>query len=98
MWRNGRRNGLKIRFREKRSMGSNPIIGTSKMAILLGNSLGFPVFVDHETVAHGNARKHRLFGKYSSSESNSLPGMSAAKGIVQLLQFCLEARVAFCRR
>ena len=30
MWRNGRRNGLKIRFREKRSMGSNPIIGTSE--------------------------------------------------------------------
>ena len=28
MWRNGRRNGLKIRSREKRGMGSNPIIGT----------------------------------------------------------------------
>jgi hypothetical protein len=33
MWRNGRRNGLKIRSREKRGMGSNPIIGTSKNAI-----------------------------------------------------------------
>ena len=30
MWRNGRRNGLKIRFRVTRSMGSNPIIGTSE--------------------------------------------------------------------
>ena len=29
MWRNGRRNGLKIRSCEKRGMGSNPIIGTS---------------------------------------------------------------------
>src|SRR5437870_12816377 len=28
MWRNGRRNGLKIRSCEKRGMGSNPIIGT----------------------------------------------------------------------
>jgi hypothetical protein len=28
MWRNGRRNGLKIRSREKWGMGSNPIIGT----------------------------------------------------------------------
>ena len=28
MWRNGRRNGLKIRSREKRGMGSTPIIGT----------------------------------------------------------------------
>ena len=36
MWRNGRRNGLKIRSREKRGMGSNPIIGTSKNAFLLG--------------------------------------------------------------
>ena len=36
MWRNGRRNGLKIRSREKRGMGSNPIIGTSKKTIYLG--------------------------------------------------------------
>jgi hypothetical protein len=28
MWRNGRRNGLKIRSREKRGMGSTPIIGS----------------------------------------------------------------------
>jgi hypothetical protein len=28
MWRNGRRNGLKIRSREKRGVGSNPTIGT----------------------------------------------------------------------
>jgi hypothetical protein len=36
MWRNGRRNGLKIRSREKRGMGSNPIIGTSENAIFIG--------------------------------------------------------------
>jgi hypothetical protein len=36
MWRNGRRNGLKIRSREKRGMGSTPIIGTSQNAVLLG--------------------------------------------------------------
>jgi hypothetical protein len=38
MWRNGRRNGLKIRSREKRGMGSNPIIGTvfiGKMAVFV---------------------------------------------------------------
>ena len=32
MWRNGRRNGLKIRSREKRGMGSTPIIGTLERA------------------------------------------------------------------
>jgi hypothetical protein len=36
MWRNGRRNGLKIRSREKRGMGSNPIIGTLGNALLRG--------------------------------------------------------------
>lgn len=30
MWRNGRRNGLKIRSRLKRGMGSTPMIGTTK--------------------------------------------------------------------
>ena len=35
MWRNGRRNGLKIRSREKRGMGSTPIIGTSENTTLL---------------------------------------------------------------
>ena len=38
MWRNGRRNGLKIRSREKRGMGSTPIIGTSINVILRGKS------------------------------------------------------------
>ena len=36
MWRNGRRNGLKIRSREKRGMGSTPIIGTSDSAVFIG--------------------------------------------------------------
>ena len=36
MWRNGRRNGLKIRSREKRGMGSTPIIGTSEKRVLRG--------------------------------------------------------------
>ena len=53
MWRNGRRNGLKIRFREKRSMGSNPIIGTPKMPILLGKSGSFAIL----SIANGRARK-----------------------------------------
>src|SRR5262245_23573980 len=48
MWRNGRRNGLKIRSREKRGMGSTPIIGTLEILIVLGNSLGFAIFVDCE--------------------------------------------------
>ena len=37
MWRNGRRNGLKIRSREKRGMGSTPIIGS----IFIGKSFPF---------------------------------------------------------
>ncbi len=36
MWRNGRRNGLKIRSGVIPGMGSNPIIGTLESAILLG--------------------------------------------------------------
>ena len=43
MWRNGRRNGLKIRSREKRGMGSTPIIGTSVNVILLGKSSQFRI-------------------------------------------------------
>jgi hypothetical protein len=39
MWRNGRRNGLKIRSREKRGMGSNPIIGTSEKRFYEGKSI-----------------------------------------------------------
>jgi hypothetical protein len=48
MWRNGRRNGLKIRSREKRGMGSTPIIGTAKIAILLGKSATLRDLVDRE--------------------------------------------------
>src|SRR5262245_20051280 len=48
MWRNGRRNGLKIRSREQRRMGSTPIIGTIEILTVLGNSLGFAIFVDCE--------------------------------------------------
>ena len=53
MWRNGRRNGLKIRSREKRGMGSTPIIGISEMRIMLGDSLGF----SFSLVANCRARK-----------------------------------------
>src|SRR5215471_18004841 len=63
MWRNGRRNGLKIRFREKRSMGSNPIIGTSKIAILLGNSLKFEILL----IANSSRTKRHENTVYSSS-------------------------------
>jgi hypothetical protein len=48
MWRNGRRNGLKIRSREKRGMGSNPIIGTSQNAVLLGKIVRMRDFFDCE--------------------------------------------------
>ena len=57
MWRNGRRNGLKIRSREKRGMGSNPIIGTSKMPIFIGKIVGVCDFVGCErsrTKTHEN--------------------------------------------
>ena len=53
MWRNGRRNGLKIRSREKRGMGSTPIIGTSKNAILLGKNVRIPDL----SIANSRARK-----------------------------------------
>src|SRR5262249_37965686 len=36
MWRNGRRNGLKIRWALKARAGSSPAIGTSQIPILLG--------------------------------------------------------------
>jgi hypothetical protein len=57
MWRNGRRNGLKIRSREKRGMGSNPIIGTSETGILLGEFVRICDFLDCEqsrTKTHEN--------------------------------------------
>jgi hypothetical protein len=57
MWRNGRRNGLKIRSREKRGMGSNPIIGTSENAIFIGKIVTFCDFLGCErsrTKTHGN--------------------------------------------
>src|ERR1043166_6350629 len=57
MWRNGRRNGLKTRSREKRGMGSTPIIGTSKIAILLGKLRTIRDVVDCErsrTKTHEN--------------------------------------------
>ena len=57
MWRNGRRNGLKIRFREKRSMGSTPIIGTSRNAIFIGKIVRFRDLGDYErsrTKTHEN--------------------------------------------
>ena len=57
MWRNGRRNGLKIRSREKRGMGSNPFIGTSKNVVLLGKNVRILDFVDCEqsrTKTHEN--------------------------------------------
>jgi hypothetical protein len=48
MWRNGRRNGLKIRSREKRGMGSNPIIGTLEKAILRGKCVNIDDLVGCE--------------------------------------------------
>ena len=63
MWRNGRRNGLKIRSREKRGMGSNPIIGTSKKAVYQGRFVRLDEFSVREPVAQENARKPRLFVK-----------------------------------
>ena len=57
MWRNGRRNGLKIRSREKRGMGSTPIIGTSKDVVLLGKNVTIRDFVGCErsrTKTHKN--------------------------------------------
>jgi hypothetical protein len=41
MWRNGRRNGLKICSREKRGKGSNPFIGTLENACLRGKIVRF---------------------------------------------------------
>jgi hypothetical protein len=57
MWRNGRRNGLKIRSREKRGMGSNPIIGTLENPIYLGKLVRIRDLVDCEqsrTKTHEN--------------------------------------------
>src|SRR5439155_27084162 len=72
MWRNGRRNGLKIRSREKRGMGSNPIIGTSEKPICEGK-IGQ---IDQSSVTHGSttkSTKRSLFDKYSPSvDSGSL--------------------------
>ena len=53
MWRNGRRNGLKIRSREKRGMGSTPIIGTCKNVVLLGKNVRIPDL----SIANRRARK-----------------------------------------
>jgi hypothetical protein len=53
MWRNGRRNGLKIRSREKRGMGSNPIIGTSENAFYDGKFVETPV----QPIPHVRASK-----------------------------------------
>ena len=57
MWRNGRRNGLKIRSREKRGMGSNPIIGTSQNAILLGKIVRICYFIDCEASRNKTHKK-----------------------------------------
>jgi hypothetical protein len=47
-------------------MGSTPIIGTSEIAIFIGKSDQIR-FCRLRTVAHENARKDRLLGKYSPS-------------------------------
>ena len=72
MWRNGRRNGLKIRYREKRGMGSNPIIGTSENAILLGKFVRIRDLVDCEqsrTETHKTPSSRQLFVKWSTAGS-----------------------------
>jgi hypothetical protein len=53
MWRNGRRNGLKIRWAEKARAGSSPAIGTSQNAVWLGKIVGFAISL----IANGRARK-----------------------------------------
>src|SRR5205814_9622892 len=53
MWRNGRRNGLKIRSRESGVWVRIPSSAPSKMRFYDGNSLGFAIW----SVANGRARK-----------------------------------------
>ena len=55
--KDGQDHGLKIRSREKRGMGSNPIIGTSQNAIFIGNIVKVCDFVGRErsrTKTHEN--------------------------------------------
>jgi hypothetical protein len=57
MWRNGRRNGLKIRWAIKARAGSSPAIGTPKIASFLGKLVRIHDFVDCEwsrTKTRGN--------------------------------------------
>jgi hypothetical protein len=75
MWRNGRRNGLKIRSREKRGMGSNPIIGTLKIPFVLGNSLGISGFVHYSgprTETHENTVDSSSIGQVILLTLNTL--------------------------
>ena len=53
MWRNGRRNGLKIRFRESEVWVRVPPSALSKGRFVEGESPNHAVW----TVAHGHARK-----------------------------------------
>ena len=67
MWRNGRRNGLKIRSRESGVWVRIPSSAPSERVILLGQLVRDLRFCRLRTVTHENAPKHRLLAKYSSS-------------------------------
>ncbi len=71
MWRNGRRNGLKIRSREKRGMGSNPIIGTSENAfyeVTFANTASSIDSARSRIKTHGLPVYLPSFAKWNSSE------------------------------
>src|SRR5438477_12402499 len=79
MWRNGRRNGLKIRSREKRGMGSNPITGTSENAFYHGKFANTASSIDS---AGSSIKTHGLLVYLpSSSKSNSIDHAVALHGI-----------------
>ena len=81
MWRNGRRNGLKIRSRESGVWVRIPSSAPSENAILLGKFVRINESSRLRTVAHENARKHSLFAKYSSSDDFTSRSISDVRSV-----------------
>src|SRR5436190_24005467 len=92
MWRNGRRNGLKIRSREKRGMGSTPIIGTSINVILLGKSSQIRICLYRES-----SRKKTHESTVCVSTIRQL-NLTNRAGDDRALHACLESAMKFVSR
>ena len=72
MWRNGRRNGLKIRFRESEVWVRVPPSAPSKMRFLEGELPNYSVLA----VANGRARKRSKSKSIRQLFVNSVPTAS----------------------